>query len=69
MAQIALPIPIGEVETHVGSSFGIALYPLDGDDAHTLLRNADSALYAAKAQGRNNVQFYRHSNMNSVTPT
>jgi diguanylate cyclase (GGDEF)-like protein/PAS domain S-box-containing protein len=59
MAQIALPMTLDEVETHVGSSFGVALYPIDGKDAPTLLRNADSALYEAKAQGRNNVQFYR----------
>ncbi|MGV8837576.1 putative bifunctional diguanylate cyclase/phosphodiesterase, partial [Cellvibrio sp.] len=39
--------------------FGIALYPTDGDDAKTLLRNADSALYDAKGKGRGCCQLYR----------
>jgi EAL domain-containing protein (putative c-di-GMP-specific phosphodiesterase class I) len=37
---------------------GISLYPNDGDDAQTLLKNADAAMYLAKSKGRNNVQFY-----------
>ena len=43
---------------HISSSIGIALYPQNGEDAETLLRNADAALYRAKQQGRNNYQFY-----------
>ncbi len=42
----------------VSASVGIAVYPLDGDDAETLLRNADTAMYQAKAIGSNNCQFY-----------
>ncbi len=53
------PIRLGRDLVHVGISFGIALYPTDGDDAATLLRNADSALYDAKAKGRGCIQLYR----------
>lgn len=57
--KINKPIRLGTNKVHVGMSFGIALYPTDGDDAKTLLRNADSALYDAKAKGRGCSQLYR----------
>ena len=43
---------------HISTSIGIAIYPQDGEDTQTLLINADAALYSAKANGRNNYQFY-----------
>ncbi len=43
---------------HISTSMGIALYPQDGEDAETLLRNADAALHRAKENGRNNYRFY-----------
>ncbi len=46
-------------------SIGISLFPIDGKDADTLLKNADAAMYHAKAMGRNNFQFFAAS-MNSA---
>ena len=43
---------------HISSSIGIAVYPDDGEDAETLVKNADAALYRAKEMGRNNYQLY-----------
>lgn len=45
-------------EIFITTSIGISLFPSDGDDVQTLLRNADIAMYAAKENGRNNYQFY-----------
>ena len=45
-------------EVFVSSSIGISLYPSDGKDVNTLIKNADAAMYHAKNQGRNNFQFY-----------
>jgi len=52
-------------EVVITGSLGIAAFPADGDDAETLLRNADAAMYHAKQEGRNNFQFYTAS-MNAV---
>ena len=52
------PFVIEGQELFVTPSIGISLYPNDGDNAEKLLRNADTALYRAKEQGRNNYQFY-----------
>ncbi len=45
-------------EIFVTVSVGIAIFPVDGDSVDALLKNADSAMYHAKEQGRNNFQFY-----------
>lgn len=45
-------------ELYISSSIGIALYPDDGHDTQTLLKNADAALYRVKEQGRNGFQIY-----------
>ncbi|RUY99042.1 EAL domain-containing protein, partial [Mesorhizobium sp. M7A.F.Ca.CA.002.15.1.1] len=45
-------------EMHIGISLGIAVFPDDGGDADTLLRNADTALYRAKSEGRNLYRFF-----------
>ncbi len=43
---------------HATTSIGISLYPYDGEDAATLLKNADAAMCSAKEKGRNNYQLY-----------
>ena len=45
-------------ELFATASVGVSLFPLDGDDAHTLLKNAGAALYKAKKSGGANYQFY-----------
>jgi diguanylate cyclase (GGDEF)-like protein/PAS domain S-box-containing protein len=45
-------------ELNTSASLGVSLYPQDGTDAETLLKNADAAMYRAKAQGRNNFYFF-----------
>ncbi|MHB1117708.1 putative bifunctional diguanylate cyclase/phosphodiesterase [Sideroxydans sp.] len=52
------PISIGDSEIFVTLSIGVCLYPLDGPNTATLLRNADAALHHAKTEGRNNFQYY-----------
>ncbi|HUJ86338.1 MAG TPA: EAL domain-containing protein [Burkholderiales bacterium] len=52
------PFEIGERTLQVGCSVGIALYPDSGEDFETLLRNADTAMYAAKEDGRGCYRFH-----------
>ena len=56
---IAKPVTIDGHVLRVTSSVGVASFPGDGQDAETLLANADAAMYRAKENGRDNVQFYR----------
>ena len=57
---LALNAPhfIGTRTLHIGASIGISLYPKDGEDAETLIKNADTAMYHAKERGRGNFQFF-----------
>lgn len=52
------PFSLGPYETGVTLSMGIAMFPDDGADMETLLRNADTALYKAKEEGRNDIRFF-----------
>lgn len=52
------PITIQGHELHGTASIGIALFPRDGGDVQTLIKNADTALYRAKDLGRNNYQLF-----------
>jgi diguanylate cyclase (GGDEF)-like protein len=54
----ARPFPVGGRELHTSTSVGVALFPDDGEDLDTLLKNADIAMYRAKARGRDSFEFY-----------
>ncbi len=58
LAAFNEPFDLEGSQLHVSSSVGIAIYPADGEDVTTLVRNADAAMYRAKESGRNNYQFY-----------
>jgi diguanylate cyclase (GGDEF)-like protein/PAS domain S-box-containing protein len=58
MKAFRAPFVFGDHELHITTSVGVAIYPCDAEDADTLLRNADIAMYRAKARGRNNYQHY-----------
>ena len=58
MAMFEQPFDVAGHELFVTGSVGISLYPQDGDDMHILIRNADVAMYQAKARGRNGYRFY-----------
>ena len=55
---LAVPLRIEGHELHVAASVGISLYPFDGEDAGTLLRNADAAMYRAKEEGHGSYRIY-----------
>ena len=52
------PIAFSKHELHISASIGISLYPKDSKSKHDLLKYADTAMYKAKDEGRNNYQFY-----------
>lgn len=58
LQAFAAPVALLEHEVTVSISMGVGLYPRDGTDAETLLRNADRAMYHAKGDGGNMVRFY-----------
>jgi diguanylate cyclase (GGDEF)-like protein/PAS domain S-box-containing protein len=58
LATVAEPCLVEGRDFVISCSIGIGLYPGDGADPNTLLKNADSAMYKAKQSGRNNFQFY-----------
>ncbi|WP_413303191.1 EAL domain-containing protein [Bacillus sp. 1P10SD] len=61
--EFSKPIEVNKQEFFVTPSIGISLYPSDGLDEETLIKNADTAMYQAKERGKNNFRFYS-SNLN-----
>lgn len=58
LSRLALPHYIDGFDLHVSVSIGIGIYPADGRDVETLLKSADTAMYHAKENGRNNYKFF-----------
>ncbi len=58
LTAVGRPFTLAGQEFRITISIGGALYPLDGEDEQTLMKNADTAMYYAKERGRNNFQFY-----------
>ena len=58
LESLAQSMDINNNILYVSSSIGISIYPDDGDSAQSLLKFADSAMYKAKDEGRNNFQYY-----------
>ncbi len=59
LLSISAPCLVGGQDLHIDGSIGISVYPGDGEDAETLIKNADTAMYHAKESGRNNFQFFK----------
>ena len=59
LQAVAEPHSIDQHDLHVTASIGVSVYPDDGLDAETLIKNADTAMYQAKENGRQNCQFFR----------
>ncbi|GBL45368.1 diguanylate cyclase/phosphodiesterase [Sulfuriferula multivorans] len=65
LAAVSRPFIVDSHEMHVTASIGITIFPFDDTDIQSLLRNADTAMYHAKENGKNNFQFYTAA-MNAV---
>ncbi|GEM_PF-652766 len=64
--NLAVPIECEQHEFFLSASIGICLYPRDGEDEVRLLRNADTAMYRAKASGKGTYRFYSKEFTSSV---
>ena len=60
LVSLSKPIKSLSNDFFVSTSIGISLFPADGDNIETLVKNADVAMYAAKKDGGNNYRFYNH---------
>ena len=58
LAAVAEPHSIDQHDLHITASIGVSVYPDDGENAETLIKNADTAMYQAKENGRQGYQFF-----------
>lgn len=64
VTEVAMPFNLDGNNSNISASVGISIYPDDGADSETLLKNADSAMYEVKSRGRNGYQFFKDSDTN-----
>ncbi|GAA4033486.1 putative bifunctional diguanylate cyclase/phosphodiesterase [Actimicrobium antarcticum] len=64
--SVSTPVLCNQHELHISCSIGFSIYPIDGVDVDTLLKNADAAMYRAKEQGRNTFQSYTRELNDSI---
>jgi diguanylate cyclase (GGDEF)-like protein/PAS domain S-box-containing protein len=67
LSAVVKPIELMGQECRVTASIGISMYPADGQDEQSLMKNADIAMYRAKDEGKNNYRFYSRDIMERVT--
>ncbi len=58
LVELSKPFKLNDYEAHLSASIGITLFPQDGEDSGTLLKNADTAMYCAKAGGHDTYRFF-----------
>jgi diguanylate cyclase (GGDEF)-like protein len=56
---VTAPYRLAGNDLHIGATIGISIFPQDGEDTETLVRNADAAMYHGKENGRNRYQFFK----------
>jgi diguanylate cyclase (GGDEF)-like protein len=66
LQEVSRPVLIGATEVCITPSLGVSLYPRDGADIETLLRNADLAMYTAKDRGRNDLAYFDEAMAHAV---
>jgi len=66
LKELSTPFKIGERSVYITASIGVSIYPDDGHDIQELIKNADTAMYAAKEKGKNRYEFYDYE-MNRKT--
>jgi diguanylate cyclase (GGDEF)-like protein/PAS domain S-box-containing protein len=59
LERLSAPFSLEDQEIHISASIGVTICPLDQDDPHQIVKNADMAMYRAKNTGRANYQFYK----------
>jgi diguanylate cyclase (GGDEF)-like protein/PAS domain S-box-containing protein len=68
LTALAKPYAISERDIHLSGCIGISIYPEDGHDADTLIKNADTAMYQAKGKEPNSYQFFQRPEHRATIP-